>query len=122
MQVDEFRQSVQAVAANLLVRENSHELSLDRYKTGTLGLPPDLAIDLDDSLIRQFQLVPLEATAILNSIIELQGRVGELPDVPEVEVIDEAIGDALLLVDPVRQLLDTLSIHERRRQGDFRER
>ena len=105
VQVDEFRQSVQAVAANLLVRENSHQLSLDRYKTGTLGLPPDLAIDLDDSVIRQFQLVPREATAILDSIIALQSRVGQLPDVPEVEAIDQAIGDALLLVEPVRQLL-----------------
>ena len=46
---------------DLLRSENSLQLALDRYKTNTLGLPPDLPIDLDVSLIRQFQLIPVEA-------------------------------------------------------------
>ncbi len=63
VQVDQFRQSVEAERANLLLRRNSLELALDRFKTGTLGLPPDMPIKLDDGLIRQFQLVPEEANA-----------------------------------------------------------
>ncbi len=107
VQVDQFRQSVKAEEANLLLRENTLELALDNFKTGTLGLPPDLPVELDDSLIRQFQLVPREAIAIQDPIVELQVRVGGLPDVPEVEAIDQVLGDAFQFVEPVRHLFDT---------------
>ena len=53
VQVDQFRQSVQRERAALLQSQNSLELSLDQYKTGTLGLPPDVDIALDDSFIEQ---------------------------------------------------------------------
>jgi hypothetical protein len=71
VQVDQFRQSIEDERANLLQIHNSFELSLDGYKTGTLGLPPDLPIELDDSLIRQFQLVAREATAVEDAIVAL---------------------------------------------------
>ena len=126
VQVDQFRQSVKAEEANLLLRDNTIELALDRFKTGTLGLPPDLSIELDDGLIRQFQLVPREATAIQDSIVEvqvrvgktaelldlaakiaeLQDRVGELPNDAEVESIRKFLGDVFRLVQTVRRQLD----------------
>ena len=83
VQVDQFRQSVQTQRAALLLSRNSFELALDRYKTNTLGLPPDLSIELDESLIQQFQLVPREATTIQDSLRELQTRVGEVADLLE---------------------------------------
>jgi len=106
VQVDQFRQSIENERANLLQNENSFELSLDRYKTGTLGLPPDLLIELDDSLIRQFQLVDRKATAIQDSIAELQDRVGELPDDVGVEPIRQVLTDAFKLIEPIRRQLD----------------
>ncbi len=105
-QVDRFRQSVKDGEANLLLRENALDLALDRFNTGTLGLPPDLRIELDDSLIMQFQLVPREATTIQDSIVELQRYLGGLPNVPEVTEISQGLADALTLVEPVRQLFD----------------
>ncbi|HUV63293.1 MAG TPA: TolC family protein [Sedimentisphaerales bacterium] len=102
VQVDQFRQSIENERADLLQTRNGFELSLDRYKTGTLGLPPDLPIALDDSLIRQFQLVAREATAIQDSIAELQDRVGELPDDASVEPIRQVLTDAFKLVEPIR--------------------
>lgn len=72
VQVDRLRQSVQGSRAALLGIDNAYELALDNYKLGTLGLPPDLPIELDDSLIRQFQLVAPEATSIEDSVVELQ--------------------------------------------------
>jgi outer membrane protein TolC len=104
VQVDQFRQNVEAERANLLLRRNALALALDRYKTSTLGLPPDLPIDLDDSLIRQFELVPAEATDLQNSIIELQRRVADLPDEPEVVAVEQLMDDAAQLVDPIWQL------------------
>ena len=109
VQVDQFWQSIESERANLLQIHNSFELSLDYYKTGTLGLPPDLPIELDDSLIRQFQLVAREATAVEDVIVELQDRVGELPDDVGVEPIRQVLNNAFELVDPVRRQLDDVS-------------
>jgi hypothetical protein len=109
VQVDQFWQSIESERADLLQIHNSFELSLDYYKTGTLGLPPDLPIELDDSLIRQFQLVAREATAVEDTIVKLQDRVGELPDDAGVEPIHQVLKDAFELVEPVRRQLDDVS-------------
>ena len=106
VQVDQFRQSIENERANLLQNRNGFELSLDYYKTGTLGLPPDLPIELDDSLIRPFQLVDREATADQNSIAELQDRIGELPDDVGIERIRQVLTDAFKLVEPIRRQLN----------------
>jgi len=105
VQVDQFRQSIEDERANLLEIHNSYELSLDRYKTGTLGLPPDLPIELDDSLIRQFQLVAREATAVEDAIVALQDRVGKLSGEVGIESIGQVLTDALTLVESVRRHL-----------------
>ena len=109
VQVDQFWQSIENERADLLQIHNSFELTLDYYKTGTLGLPPDLPIELDDSLIRQFQLVAREATAVEDAIVELQDRVGELPDDVGIEPIRQVLTDALPLVESVRRQLDDVS-------------
>jgi len=106
VQVDQFRQSIEDERANLLQIHNSYELSLDYYKTGTLGLPPDLSIELDDSLIRQFQLIAREATAVEDAIVALQDRVGALPDDVGVEPIRQVLTDALALLESVRRQRD----------------
>lgn len=106
VQVEQFRQSVENERADLLVSENALELDLDRFKTNTLGLPPDLPIELDDSLIRQFQLVAGSASEVQDSIVEQRRRVGELPDVPELEAIEKVLSDVVKLVKPVRRQLD----------------
>lgn len=104
VQVDQFRQSIQAERASLLQRRNSLELSLDRYKTTTLGLPPDLLVEVDDSLIQKFQLVPNEAVAVQTATVALQKKVGDLPDVPTLAQLDEAINEAADLVEPLRSV------------------
>jgi hypothetical protein len=109
VQVDQFRQSIENERANLLQIRNSFELALDRYKTGTLGLPPDLPIELDDSLIRQFQLVAREATSVEDAIVALQDRIGELSDDASIESIALVLTDASTLVASVRRQLDAVS-------------
>ncbi len=109
VQVDQFLQSIQRARASLLGIHNSYELALERYKTGTLGLPPNLPIELDDSLIRQFQLVAREATAAEDGIVELQDRVGLLADDAGVESIARVLADASVLIESVRQQLDDVT-------------
>ncbi len=110
VQVDQFRQSVESQRSELLVRQNAFELALDRYKTGTLGLPPDLPIDLNESLIAQFQLIPRESSTVQNSLLQLQERLGRLPADPPVDVMNGVLADCFQSVDAVKQLFDTARI------------
>lgn len=104
VQVDQFRQSVESQRSELLVRRNSLELALDQYKTSTLGLPPILPIELDESLIGQFQLLPREVNSIQDALLELQFSLSSLPAVPDVSVLENVLDDCFEYVEPVRQL------------------
>jgi outer membrane protein TolC len=109
VQVDQFRQSVESERSSLLQSQNSLKLSLDFYKTNTLGLPPDLLIALDDTMIRQFQLVPREATAVEDTIIDLQDEIGVLPEDASLEQINTIMAKAAGLVTPIQSQLDTIA-------------
>ncbi|MEL7338007.1 MAG: hypothetical protein AAFN70_17570, partial [Planctomycetota bacterium] len=83
VQVDQFRQNIEVTRSTLLDQQTNLELSLDNYKVLTLGLPPDLPIDLDEELVDRFQLISSESTQVLDEILQLQirtGDVGELSD------------------------------------------
>lgn len=69
-------------------------------------MPPDLPTELDDGLIRQFQFVAREATAVQDSIVELQARVGKLPKDASVETLRQVLTDVFKSVEPVRRRLD----------------
>ena len=56
-QVDQFRQSIETERANLLQSQNGLANTVESFKTFSLGLPPDVPIELDDSRIRQFRFV-----------------------------------------------------------------
>ncbi len=130
VQVGQFRQSVEGERSNLLLSRNALELDLDRFKTGTLGLPPDLAVELDDRLIHQFQLVPSEATALQDSIVKLQVRVGDVnelleltntvaalqgrvaapPNNADAEPFRELLTDIIEFVEAVERRIDDLPV------------
>ena len=48
-----------------------------------MGLPPELPITVDDSMLKGFQLVPVEANEIIESLNQLQERIGWLSQVVE---------------------------------------
>ena len=110
VQVDQFRQSVATQEAQLLLQRNNLELALDRYKAQILGLPPDLSVDLDKSLIQQFQLVSRDAGDIQDQIVALQVRMGDLPKVPEMASLEELIVEIKPLIEPIRQQMDAVHV------------
>lgn len=81
-QVDQFRQSIETLRAQLLQARAGFQQSLDVYKTGTLGLPPDLPIDLQDDFITQFQLIDSKATELQEQIVQFQTQLGQVPAMP----------------------------------------
>jgi hypothetical protein len=89
-----------------LLARNGLDQSLDNYKTGTLGLPPDLEIGLDDSPIQQFQFVAREASDVQNEIARLQSLIGTLPEDASVESIREILDDLSDVLERIGRHLD----------------
>lgn len=83
VQVDQFRQNIEVTRANLLDRTNALQLSVDNYKTQTLGLPSDLPVDVNEDLVEGFQLIPVEATPILEAMHTLQSRIGDIGELSD---------------------------------------
>lgn len=106
VQVDQFRQNIEATRANRLDQINLLQLAVDNYKTGTLGLPADLPVDVDETLVEGFQLVPTQANPILESLLELQYRIG---DIGELADLDERVQEleTQLLNLPLQNIDDT---------------
>ena len=91
IQVDNFRQSIETERANLLQARNAFASSLDSFKTSTMGLPPDLPVTLDDSMIQQFRFLDPAITQLERQLAQLRSDVGDLPAVPTVEQLQQAI-------------------------------
>ena len=108
VQVDQFRQNIERDRASLLQRRNDFLRTLDQYKSFTLGLPPDLDVDLNDELIRQFQLVDRQSTAIQDRIAELQSRPSSLGENPDPAAIEALQGDVFQLIPALRENLDAV--------------
>jgi hypothetical protein len=75
----------------LLQAQSALEDSLDSYRTGTLGLPPDLPLVLDDEMIRQFQFIDPSTSRLQNRLADFRTEFGSHPLEPKVEVLREAL-------------------------------
>ncbi|MBY0585786.1 hypothetical protein K2X85_01340 [bacterium] len=82
VQVDEFRQNIQTERANLLRATTAFRDNLETYLFNVMDLPPTLKVELDDSLIRQFQLIGPSITATQQNATTIIADIGKLPDVP----------------------------------------
>jgi hypothetical protein len=84
-QVDKLNQSIEAQRAILLRYHNNFASSVESYLISTLGLPPDLPVELDDSFIRQFQFVSPEISDLQNEFGNFLAQFGDEPREPEIE-------------------------------------
>jgi hypothetical protein len=81
-QVDQLRQSIATAEAGLLQTRNGLQDRLDAYKRETLGLPPNLDIELDDSFIVPFRLIRGDVRQVQADLDQTFQAFGELPDAP----------------------------------------
>ncbi len=91
VQVDQFRQNIETARASLLQARNALEDSLDSYRTGTLGLPPDLPLTLDQGLIRQFQFIDPAISRLQNRLADFRSAFGDLPPNPPLATLQKAL-------------------------------
>ena len=102
-QVDQFRQSIESERANLLQAQNSLEGSLDSFKTGTLGVAPDLPVRLDTEMIRRFQFIDPQMSGLQNRLSDAIEEFGRLPMAPEPTAIQQTLKQTEELVQAARQ-------------------
>jgi hypothetical protein len=118
-QVDQFRQNIETLTAQLLQARVALDTSLDQYKTGTLGLPPDLAVELEDDFIAPFQLIDPNATTLQEQIVAYQGQLGALPEPPTAEQLLLAAGQAQQLLATYGGLTTATAADLERLLADF---
>jgi hypothetical protein len=93
-QVDQFRQSIETEKATLLQNRNDLANQLDAFKTGTLGLPPHVPIELNDSVIQQFQFIDPGISGVQDGLSQILSDLGDLDAKPKVSEI-EAMADRI---------------------------
>ncbi|MDA1016366.1 MAG: hypothetical protein O3A00_18145, partial [Planctomycetota bacterium] len=98
-QVDQFRQNIETERANLLQAKNGLASALDSFKRNSIGLPPNMPIDLDDSMIQQFQLIDPDMSLAQGRITSFIDEFGQLPAQPS----DAQFAAAFARVEQLRQ-------------------
>ena len=96
VQVEQFRQTIENDRVNLLRLRNTYLRTFDNYKRKTLGLPPDVPLELDDTLIQQFRLVATEGTSLQDKIAAQQQVMGEVDQdisADQLQSMVDAIGE-----------------------------
>ncbi len=91
VQVDSFRQQIESNRANLLSAQIAYETQLDSFKTVNLGLPPDVAVKIDDSMLSQFQFLDPKTTAVQHMFDDFINEVGLLPMEPSEPDLRKAV-------------------------------
>ncbi len=108
-QVDQFRQNIETERANMLSAKNSLETQLDQFKVQTLGLPPHVPIELNDSLIKQFQFIDPDLGAAQDTLSQILSELGELKSKPVVSDL-EAMADRIAAA--LRDIAEQLTVVE----------
>ncbi len=116
-QVDNFRQSIQTLRANLGQSRTGFQDQLDGYKQDALGLPPDVELELDDSFVRQFELIHRRVVALQDRLADFQNRLGALPVEPELEIFPQLFQEAASLLASTKELNDSALADMQKMQG-----
>ncbi len=88
--------------------EASLQNSLDNFKI-QMGLPPRLSVDLDDSILNQFQLTSPELDELQVKAEKFQqARFGELNEVPTLESLKASFAELTALVKRLPRFVDLI--------------
>lgn len=85
-QVDLARQALYGAQSRLLIAKAAYESALDNFKV-TLGLPPDVPVDLRDPLLNRFNLIDPNLTGIQESVLELLDETRNPPQAAGLDLL-----------------------------------
>jgi len=115
-QVDQFRQNIETSKATLLQARNGLDNGLETYQRSLLGLPPDLPMKLDDSMIRQFQFIDPMTNDLYERLEDFVDELGDLPEEPDVDVLRMSIDQLQRFRDEVQKSLEVIAADLERMQ------
>ncbi len=96
IQVEQVFQRYQGRKLRLIRAQNDFQNDLDDYKI-RLGLPPEFEVELDDSLLNQFELNSPELTQLQADTEDLLASFRILDAAPESEILTDGFRDLLKL-------------------------
>ena len=108
-QVDQFRQNIETERATLLQSRNGLENAVENYMTGTLGLPPDLMVEVDDRMIRQFQFIAARTTEVQAQLEELQDQLGAIGNTVGLETGERILAAAAARLEDVDEVVENIA-------------
>lgn len=76
LQVAQARQALFNAESQLINTRNSYEATVDNFKV-TLGLPPELCVEVSDTIIKPFQLVDVDAQEEANRLNAINDEFGQ---------------------------------------------
>jgi hypothetical protein len=91
VQVDQFRQNIETERANLLQAKVTLINNIETFQRTLLYLPPDLPLELDDTLIQKFRLADPDTRATENDILDVIAEVGKAPREPSVDLLTTSL-------------------------------
>ncbi|MEZ6105195.1 MAG: TolC family protein [Pirellulaceae bacterium] len=77
LQVQQSQSALYDAQSRLMQVRNNYESTLDNFKI-SLGLPPQLKLNIQDSFLDQFQLIDASMTQRQNDLALLQGETGDV--------------------------------------------
>lgn len=75
LQIAQARQALLNAESSLLNSQNSYQATLDAFKI-TLGLPPQLCVNIQDDMLNQFNLISPSTIRAQGEVTELRSAVG----------------------------------------------
>lgn len=119
-QVDQTRQSWYQSQLTLLSLQNSYNNSVDQFKI-TLGLPPELPVEIDDPLLESFELIgrPLQdlQTRTEDTLVDVRSK--NLKDQALMQRLEELLADTEKQIEVVKGDIQSLESIAPRRRADL---
>ena len=102
-QVENIKQNLLSSQSELLRQINTYRANVETY-IRSLGLPPDLEVNISDPLLEQFQLTSPSLTVLMEDVGELLAMMRK-NDQPLAENFREGINDVIQRVEGERVIL-----------------
>ncbi|WP_146519529.1 coiled-coil domain-containing protein [Stieleria varia] len=116
LQVDQARQALLNAQSSLLTANAAYQTRLDAYKVA-LGLPPQLELVVQDTLLDEFVLIDPDLTEIQNELENVLSLIRMQRENPQTELLDQAQAKLREFADPIREQIeiaqDDMSILDR---------
>jgi len=91
VQVDIMRQDVVAQESSLLDRNVGYKNAIEQYQTNELGLPPNLPIDIDKSLVEDFTFITDESLAVEDQVLAARETIANLQEPITQEILQPVL-------------------------------